>query len=117
MNQLFRRVCEGRITPIPGQYSKDLMHMIKLCLQVEPKLRPSCSDMLTKPQLVRNQPSQLALAADNQDDFTLIGTIRVPRNLGQITDRLPASQYNSETGGGRLNRNSSLPAIRPSDAG
>lgn len=117
MNQLFRRVCEGRIVPIPGNYSKDLMHMIKLCLQVDPKLRPGCGDMLTKSQLVRNQPSQLALAVDNQEGFTLIGTIRVPRNLAQVTDRLPASQYDSEQGGGRLNRNSSLPAIRPSDAG
>jgi len=48
MNQLFKRVCEGRITPIPVQYSKDLMYMIKLCLQLDPKLRPNCSDMLNR---------------------------------------------------------------------
>ena len=46
MNQLFKRVCEGRIPSLPPQYSKDLMFMIKLCLQLEPKLRPSCENML-----------------------------------------------------------------------
>ena len=34
MNQLFRRVCEGKVQPLPAQYSKDLAYMIKLCLQV-----------------------------------------------------------------------------------
>ena len=49
MNQLFKRVCEGRVTSLPPQYSKDLMYMIKLCLQVDPKLRPGCNTMLEKP--------------------------------------------------------------------
>ena len=48
MNQLFKRVCEGRIPPLPAMYSKDLMYMIKLCLQLDPRLRPQCSEMLTK---------------------------------------------------------------------
>merc|ERR1712157_81521 len=42
-------------------------------------------------------------------DFNLIGTIRVPRNLGQITDRLPGSQYDSQP---KVRRNASLPALR-----
>jgi len=37
---------------------------------------------------------------------TLMGTIKVPRNLTQITDRLPVAQYNS-----RMNRNVSLPMM------
>ena len=61
MNQLFRRVCEGKVQPLPAQYSKDLAYMIKLCLQVDPKKRPLCSEMLTRPQLVKNTPSQLSL--------------------------------------------------------
>jgi len=38
----------------------------------------------------------------------LIGTIKVPRNLGQITERLPKPQYNSNPVGA-LKRNSSEP--------
>ena len=64
MNQLFKRVCEGRIPPLPATYSKDLMFMVKLCLQVDPKLRPECADMLQRSQLVRNMPSQLSLMVD-----------------------------------------------------
>ena len=37
----------------------------------------------------------------------LLGTIKVPRNLGQITERLPKPQYNSEQP--YLKRNSSEP--------
>ena len=35
----------------------------------------------------------------------------MPRNLAQVTERLPASQYQPEPGKG-MNRNSSLPSIR-----
>jgi hypothetical protein len=38
----------------------------------------------------------------------LLNTIKVPRNLGQITERLPKPQYNSENSG--LKRNSSEPS-------
>jgi len=80
---------------MPAMYSKDLMYMVKLCLQLDPKLRPMCNDMLSRQQLIRNTPSQLSLAVGEQDDLKLIGTIRVPRNLGQITERLPAANYAS----------------------
>ena len=32
MNQLFKRVCEGRIPALPREFGKDMMYMIKLCL-------------------------------------------------------------------------------------
>jgi NIMA (never in mitosis gene a)-related kinase len=69
MNMLFKRVCEGRIPPLPPMYSKDLMYMIKLCLQVDPKLRPNCSEMLAKSQLLRNTPSALSLAIGTDEDL------------------------------------------------
>ena len=40
----------------------------------------------------------------------LLGTIKVPRNLGQITERLPKAKYHSNPnvgGGAALKRNSS----------
>lgn len=96
MKGLCRKVCEGRIPPLPIQYSKDIMHVIKLCLQLDPKQRPTCSNLLSRQQLLKNTPSELSLKLDlNDDDLKLIGTIRVPRNLGQITDRLPAANYQS----------------------
>ena len=96
-------------------YSKDLMYMIKLCLQLDPKLRPSCADMLTRSQLTKNTPCALSLQVATDEDLQLIGTIRVPRNLGQITERLPAANYQAggDMGSRGLNRQSSLPAMRP----
>ena len=81
MNQLFKRVTEGRIPPLPAMYSKDMMFCIKLCLQLKPALRPNCDELLGKSQLVRNIPSAVSLAMDGQEDLKLIGTIKVPRNL------------------------------------
>ena len=46
----------------------------------------------------------------------LIGTIRVPRNLGQITERLPAAKYStSERQTPKMGRQSSLPQLRLSE--
>ena len=64
MNQLFKRVTEGRIPPLPAMYSKDMMFCIKLCLQLKPALRPNCDELLGKSQLVRNIPSAVSLAMD-----------------------------------------------------
>jgi len=43
----------------------------------------------------------------------LIGTIKVPRNLGMITDRLPKSQYETKEER-KMIRNASLPTIEES---
>lgn len=94
MSELFKRVCEGKVQSLPSVYSRDLNHVVKLCLQVNPTLRPSCESLLAKAQLVRNVPESIAEASCAKEvKDSLIGTIRVPRNLGQITDRLPAANY------------------------
>ena len=48
MNELFKRVCEGKVQSLPSVYSRDLNHIVKLCLQVNPSLRPSCENLLAK---------------------------------------------------------------------
>lgn len=84
--------------------------MVKLMLQQSPALRPACHELLGKQQLVRNHPASLEVKQEEGDtDFSLLGTIRVPRNLGQITDRLPGSQYDSQP---KPRRGASLPALR-----
>ena len=42
MKGLFDKVCKGIFPKIPGNYSADLANIIKVLLQVNPKLRPSC---------------------------------------------------------------------------
>lgn len=71
--------------------------MVKKLLQVTPKNRPSCDQILSTHGLLNHvtgtlenldvAPEQVPVIQD------LLSTIRCPRNLGKITDRLPKSQY------------------------
>jgi NIMA (never in mitosis gene a)-related kinase len=85
--------------------------MIKSCLQVNCEKRPSCDQILATPGLLNHLTGTLEeltfveeseLSGDN-----LLQTIRCPRNLGQITERLPKAQYQQ-----RLKRSASM-AIEP----
>ena len=100
---------EGKFTSLGYPYSKDLDYIVKLCLQVQPDKRPTCAELLQKSQLLKNRPKELQFTSDESNP-ALIGTIKVPRNLGMITERLPASQYESKEEK-RLARNASLPVI------
>jgi len=46
LEQLFRSVQKGEYSPIPIQYSKDLVKFIGNCLQKKAVYRPSCETML-----------------------------------------------------------------------
>jgi NIMA (never in mitosis gene a)-related kinase len=83
----------GVYDPIPSHFSADLKNMIKNLLQVTPSNRPSCDEILSTPGLLNHITGtleELDVAPEKvpviQD---LLSTIRCPRNLGQITDRLP----------------------------
>lgn len=109
MQGLFRRVCEGSVPNLPNNFSKDLNYMIKLMLQQNPKLRPTCSEILSKPQLVKNVPNKMSVELEQNGGDALIGTIKVPVNLNQISDRLPHANYERKI----MSRQVSLPAIAP----
>jgi NIMA (never in mitosis gene a)-related kinase 1/4/5 len=117
MNQLYKRVMEGRVSALPSVYSKDVASMVKACLQVKSVLRPSCTELLNKSTLLKNQPKKLkAEAPESQSELSLIDTIRLPRNLQQIKTRLPASNYEPRSARGAqeqqdrmVHRNLSLP--------
>jgi hypothetical protein len=81
--------------------------MVKNCLQVQPTARPSCEKILTMPSIMSHMSETLEKAEKEQvvqETISLLNTIRVPRNLGQITERLPKPQY-----GNVMRRNKSLP--------
>ena len=105
MQALFRRVCEGRVPLLPQVYSKELNQMVKLCLQQTPRLRPSCIELIAKSG--RHVTSEVIDGGKYDESADLIGTIRVPRNLSHITERLPQANYHEK----RINRNVSLPAL------
>jgi hypothetical protein len=42
MKGLFKRVCAGKISRIPKNYSPELWNILKLMLNINPKVRPDC---------------------------------------------------------------------------
>lgn len=96
MQGLATKVMGGRFERVPPQFSRDLSQMVKRCLQVSPAARPSCGAILATPGLLNHITGTLeGLDIDPEDRGVdnLLETIRCPKNLGMITDRLPAPQY------------------------
>lgn len=93
MQGLANKVTKGVYEPISSRYSADLHQMIKSCLQVNCEKRPSCEQILATPGLLNHLTGTLEELnfeeeSEAQSD-NLLQTIRCPRNLGQITERLP----------------------------
>jgi hypothetical protein len=89
--------------------------MIKSCLQVNCEKRPSCDQILATPGLLNHLTGTLE-ELTFEEEFELQGdnllqTIRCPRNLGQITERLPKAQYQHRS----LKRSASMAIDVPSD--
>ena len=49
MEGLYKRVIKGQYSRIPDRFSNDLFQIVQFLLQVNPKLRPSCEQILNHP--------------------------------------------------------------------
>lgn len=96
MKALYTRVISGKFDPISNNYSSDLRNIVKACLQVRSSERTDCEKILAMPGLLNHITGTLDdIQALKQDQESLLQTIRCPRNLGMITERLPAAQYDT----------------------
>jgi hypothetical protein len=81
-------------------YSKDFHQMIGKCLQVNSRDRPTCDKILAMPGLLNHLTgtlNEIQMLAEEAQDDSLMKTIKLPRRMGEITERLPASQYETKT--------------------
>ena len=78
--ELFKKVTRGLIAKIPPSYSENLYSIIKLCLTVDPRNRPSISQLMEHP-LVAARLATLKpdLKSDQANLEMLMNTIRVDR--------------------------------------
>lgn len=53
MNGLYKKVIKGAYPQVPKKYTRDLSEVIMKMLSVEPKLRPSCQQILELDQVKR----------------------------------------------------------------
>lgn len=97
MKGLYNRVIKGVYPKLPAQYSSDLSSMVAALLKVDPKQRPSTEQILHMPVFIAKYNETVGGSGELGDEpRELIGTIKVPRNLALLHDRLPASQYEEE---------------------
>lgn len=98
MQGLYKKVLRGIYPKIPNVFSNELAQTIKFLVQVAPQMRPSCDKILEMP-IVRKKMDKL-FPRDSFDDsepqMNLLSTIRVPKNLLYLTDRLPKPMYDSD---------------------
>uniref|UniRef100_A0A7S3NB87 non-specific serine/threonine protein kinase n=1 Tax=Euplotes harpa TaxID=151035 RepID=A0A7S3NB87_9SPIT len=92
MQGLCTKVMKGVYPSIPSIYSKDLSSMISTLLQVSPSKRPSCSQILHMPAIDEhlNEEENYEICQE------LLNTIKFPRNIKHLNNRLPKSQYTDE---------------------
>jgi len=110
MKGLYAKVVAGKFDPVSSMYSQDFKDIIRSCLQVRATDRPTCDKILAMPGLLNHLTGTLEeidqTAVQQDESETLLKTIKMPRKMGQITERLPAPQYNSDK---QIKRTNSLP--------
>lgn len=82
----------GVYPPIPSHYSKELSNVIKLMLQKNPANRPSTEKLLNS-SLLNRKAAELNIEKNSTINVELLKTIRVPKKIHYLTDRLPKSNY------------------------
>jgi hypothetical protein len=106
MQGLYKKIIAGKYSSIPSVYSQDMNTMIRACLQTTPSMRPNVDQILDMHN-VQNNLSNTLVRMDShgnnkrsaspgiQSNNSLLGTIKVPRNLRNIKANLPKSKYES----------------------
>ena len=112
IQELYRKINKGVIAKIPSRYSKELYSMIKICLTKDPKKRPSVGELLEHDVVLSKMKSAgIELVEPNEFPVDLMNTIKLPRNLDQLIQRLPQKRYGNgravSAGPGKSDRSSS----------
>ena len=94
MKGLYTRVLKGVYPKIPSHYSSDLSAILKSLLQIDPKKRPSCEQILHMPVFTAKH-NELKLQEQGQSSdgnkIDMLGTIKLPLNMKMLTGKLPGS--------------------------
>ena len=105
MEDLFKKVIRGYYPDISNKYSKDLSEIIKLMIQIEVGARPSCDELLNMPiikkriEFFKNKNKDLKEIKEenNIPNNQLLSTIRLPKNINNLSRNLPKPNYLSNS--------------------
>ena len=99
MEGLYKKVTKGQFSKIPDIFSNDLHQIVIFLLQVNPKLRPSCDQILNHPivqkridyfKIITGEKENMGNKINNKG---LLKTIHMPKNLIFLSDKLPKPNY------------------------
>ncbi len=116
MEELRFKVMKGKFPALPAVYSQDMQKMVRWLMIAEPSQRPDINQVLDHPSVrrrahlapepepLRGPDSSVDLCLDakgqqgEHDSGTAVtlGTIKVPKNLKMLKQRLPAPSYPSD---------------------
>lgn len=90
---LYKKITQGIISKIPSSYSDDLYNVIKLCLKVDPRQRPTVEELLNNP-IVANRIKLLKKDLQNEqiELNKLMATIKFEKKLNKVNINLPVTQ-------------------------
>ena len=103
MKGLYEKVIKGKYPKINERYSSDISDLLKLLFKLNPKDRPSCGEILKNPIVVKRMEFLKSGASDDNidliemDENALLKTIRIPKNLLFLSNKLPKANYESSS--------------------
>jgi NIMA (never in mitosis gene a)-related kinase len=107
MEGLYNKVIKGQYSKIPEKFSSDLVEMVKFLLQVHPENRPTADQILKNPIIQKRMEFFKTYSDDMHfDNNLLLQTIKIPKNLLFLTDRLPQANY--EKSNVNINKNQKI---------
>ena len=98
MDKLYSKVIKGQYGKISERYSNDMKEIIKLLLKVNPKERPNCTQILNH-DIIKKRLDFFQVQSgfddelDINDEAVLLKTIKVPKNIIFLTEKLPGANY------------------------
>ena len=102
MDGLYQKVMKGKYPKINERYSSDISELLNLLFRIDSNKRPSCEDILKHPLLKKRleffkSNTEKEIDLQNIDENTLLKTIKIPKNLLFLTNKLPKANYENPT--------------------
>ena len=92
MQELNRSIQKGKYPCIPSCYSWEMDTMIGLCLQKNPAMRPSATELLSH-TVIKPHVAKFSEGDSRPLKTELLGTIQMPMNPKEFQLNLPKSKY------------------------
>jgi len=103
MEGLYNKVIKGQFSRIPDRFSNELFEVVKLLIQVNTDLRPSCDEILKHPIIQKRIEYFKTFTGEQEnEDKALLQTIRIPKNLLFLSDKLPKPNYSKHMRGNNI---------------